>query len=61
MDEDLQRACLQALQLDRRACAAEARRQSWQASALEFLARQPQLNGAPCLPAGPLRVERSTP
>ncbi|MOA67040.1 hypothetical protein D3C78_1940300 [compost metagenome] len=61
MDEDLQRACLQALHLDRGGCVAEARRQSWQASALEFLARQPRLDGAPCLPAGRLRVEQSMP
>ena len=61
MDEDLQRACLQALQLDRRACAEEARRQSWQASALEFLARQPRLDGVPCLSGEPLRTERAAP
>ncbi|THG86079.1 glycosyltransferase family 1 protein [Pseudomonas sp. A-1] len=61
MDEDLQRACLQALELDRRACAEEARRQSWQASALEFLARQPRLDGAPCLPAERLSAERAAP
>ena len=48
MDEDLQRACLAALALDRRACLAEAQRQSWQASAQEFLAHQPGLDGAPC-------------
>ncbi|MOA10369.1 hypothetical protein D3C78_1302550 [compost metagenome] len=51
MDEDLQRACLQALSLDRRACAAEAQRQSWQVSAQEFLAHQPRLDGRPW-PAG---------
>ncbi|MNY67269.1 D-inositol-3-phosphate glycosyltransferase [compost metagenome] len=45
MDEDLQRACLQALSLDRRACAAEAQRQSWQVSAQKFLAHQPRLDG----------------
>jgi glycosyltransferase involved in cell wall biosynthesis len=61
MDENLQRACLQALQLDRWACAEEARRQSWQASALEFLARQPRLDGVPCLAGGALRVERAAP
>ncbi|SDS51536.1 glycosyltransferase family 4 protein [Pseudomonas oryzae] len=48
MDEDLQRACLAALTLDRRACLGEAQRQSWQASAQEFLAHQPRLDGAPC-------------
>ncbi|MCM2330038.1 MAG: glycosyltransferase family 1 protein [Pseudomonas sagittaria] len=47
MDEDLQRACLQALNLDRRACAAEAQRQSWQVSAQEFLQLQPRLDGTP--------------
>ncbi|SEI91603.1 Glycosyltransferase involved in cell wall bisynthesis [Pseudomonas linyingensis] len=51
MDEDLQRACLQALNLDRRACAAEAQRQSWQVSTQEFLAHQPRLDGG--LRAGP--------
>ena len=51
MDEDLRNACLQALTLDRRLCAAEAQRQSWRNSALEFLARQPRLDGAPCVPA----------
>ena len=45
MDEDLQHACRQALSLDRRACAAEAQRQSWQASAQEFLQLQPRLDG----------------
>jgi len=45
MDEDLQSACLQALNLDRRACAAEAQRQSWQVSAQEFLQLQPRLDG----------------
>lgn len=39
--------CLQALALDRQDCAAEARRQSWQVSAQEFLAGQPRLDGAP--------------
>ncbi|WP_454255599.1 glycosyltransferase family 4 protein [Pseudomonas sp. Marseille-Q8238] len=47
MDEDLRRACLAALQLDRRQCAVLAARQSWQASALEFLACQPLLDGEP--------------
>lgn len=47
MDEDLQHACRQALSLDRRACAAEAQRQSWQASAQEFLQLQPRLDGKP--------------
>ena len=61
MDEDLRRACLQALTLDRRQCAAEAQRQSWQASALEFLARQPRLDGAPCLSVEQLSAERAAP
>ncbi|MCQ4347940.1 glycosyltransferase family 1 protein [Pseudomonas stutzeri] len=61
MDEDLRRACLQALQLDRRACVEEARRQSWQVSALEFLARQPRLDGRPCLTSATLRAERAAP
>ncbi|VXC42023.1 Alpha-mannosyltransferase [Pseudomonas sp. 8AS] len=47
MREDLREACLAALQLDRRQCAALAARQSWRASALEFLARQPLLDGEP--------------
>ena len=45
MDEDLQQACLAALALDRSACAERAARQSWRASALEFLASQPLLDG----------------
>ncbi|MOA34288.1 hypothetical protein D3C78_1556540 [compost metagenome] len=61
MDEDLQRACLQALTLDRHACLAEAQRQSWRASALEFLAHQPRLDGRPCLSVKPHGVERSIP
>jgi glycosyltransferase involved in cell wall biosynthesis len=61
MDEDLQRACLQALRLDRSQCVAEARRQSWQASALEFLARQPRLDGRPCVSAEQHRAERAAP
>lgn len=47
MREDLREACLAALQLDRGRCAALAARQSWRASALEFLARQPLLDGEP--------------
>ncbi|WP_455230633.1 glycosyltransferase family 4 protein [Geopseudomonas aromaticivorans] len=61
MDEDLRRACLQALSLDRHACLAEAQRQSWRASALEFLAHQPRLDGRPCLSVKPHGVERSIP
>ncbi|MFZ6046389.1 glycosyltransferase family 4 protein [Pseudomonas sp. CR3202] len=49
LDEDLQRACLAALELDREGCAERAGRLSWRASALEFLARQPLLDGEPCL------------
>ncbi|HEX5842424.1 MAG TPA: glycosyltransferase, partial [Pseudomonas sp.] len=49
--EDLRMACLAALQLDRGRCAELAARQSWRASALEFLARQPLLDGEQCLPA----------
>ncbi|MEK1906328.1 MAG: glycosyltransferase family 1 protein [Pseudomonas sp.] len=45
MDENLQQACLAALQLDRGQCAEHASRQSWRASALEFLAQQPLLDG----------------
>jgi glycosyltransferase involved in cell wall biosynthesis len=48
MDEDLRGACLQALTLDRQACAEWAGRQSWRASALEFLAHQPLLGGEAC-------------
>lgn len=59
MDEDLRRACLRALTLDRRACVAEAQRQSWRASALEFLERQPRLDGRPCLVGEDCRIERS--
>lgn len=49
LDDDLQHACLAALELDRERCAERAGRLSWRASALEFLARQPMLDGAPCL------------
>lgn len=45
MAEDLREACLDALQLDRALCAEYAARQSWRASALEFLASQPLLDG----------------
>ncbi|MFC5696408.1 glycosyltransferase family 4 protein [Pseudomonas sp. GCM10022186] len=48
LDEDLRSACLRALQLDRERCAERAARLSWRASALEFLARQPLLDGEPC-------------
>ncbi|MGF6690278.1 glycosyltransferase involved in cell wall biosynthesis [Metapseudomonas resinovorans] len=49
LDEDLQRACLTALELDRERCAERAGRLSWRSSALEFLARQPLLDGQPCV------------
>jgi len=45
MDEDLRGACLAALSLDRQRCAQEVAKQSWRASALEFLAQQPLLDG----------------
>ena len=45
LDEDLGAACLAALHLDRGRCAELAARQSWRASALEFLAQQPLLDG----------------
>lgn len=47
MDEDLAQACRAALQLDRATCAEQAARQSWRASALEFLASQALLDGEP--------------
>ena len=47
MDEDLAQACRAALQLDRAICAEQAARQSWRASALEFLASQALLDGEP--------------
>ncbi|MFR0688511.1 glycosyltransferase family 4 protein [Enterobacterales bacterium AE_CKDN230030158-1A_HGKHYDSX7] len=43
MDGDLRRACVQALELDRQACARWARGQTWRASAQEFLALQVRL------------------
>ena len=49
MAEDLREACLAALELDRARCAELAARQSWRASALEFLAQQRLLDGEPCL------------
>ncbi|BCA29919.1 glycosyltransferase family 4 protein [Metapseudomonas otitidis] len=48
MEEDLEGACLRALELDRGVCAERAARLSWRASALEFLARQPLLDGELC-------------
>lgn len=48
MDEDLHAACLRALELDRGVCAERAARLSWRASAQEFLARQPLLDGELC-------------
>ena len=47
MDEDLRAACLAALKLDRGRCAELAAAQSWRASALEFLALQPLIDGEP--------------
>lgn len=46
---DLQSACLSALQLDRSHCAEQAARQSWRASAQEFLAQQCLLDGQQCV------------
>jgi glycosyltransferase involved in cell wall biosynthesis len=51
LDEDLHAACLAALTLDRGRCAELAGRQSWRASALEFLSQQPLLDGELCMPA----------
>lgn len=45
MREDLREACMAALQLDRGQCAELAARQSWHASALDFLAQQPMIDG----------------
>lgn len=45
MDEDLRKACLEALSLSRDACADHAAHQSWRASALEFLACQLSVEG----------------
>lgn len=49
MNEDLHAACLAALELDRGRCAELAAAQSWRASALEFLALQPLIDGEPAL------------
>lgn len=51
MHEDLRKACLAALDLDRQRCVELAGQQSWRASAQEFLARQPLIDGETCLPA----------
>lgn len=59
MNEDLEEACLAALQLDRARCAELAARQSWRASALEFLAHQPLLDGEPCSRFEPLAEQAS--
>lgn len=45
MGEDLRAACLAALELDRGRCAELAAAYSWRASALEFLAMQPLIDG----------------
>ncbi|SHM85982.1 glycosyltransferase family 4 protein [Phytopseudomonas punonensis] len=57
LGNDLRQACLAALELDREQCAQEAGRQSWRASAVEFLTSQPLLSGAPL--NGNLAVVRS--
>ncbi|MFI8735917.1 glycosyltransferase family 4 protein [Ectopseudomonas toyotomiensis] len=49
MAEDLHAACMGALELDRETCAELAAAQSWRASALEFLALQPLIDGEPAL------------
>jgi len=49
MAEDLRAACLAALELDRVRCAELAAAQSWRASALEFLALQPLIDGESAL------------
>lgn len=49
MAEDLHAACLAALELDRKRCAELAAAQSWRASALEFLALQPLIDGESAL------------
>lgn len=49
MAEDLHAACMDALELDRKRCAELAAAQSWRASALEFLALQPLIDGEPAL------------
>ncbi|MFT0633511.1 glycosyltransferase family 4 protein [Pseudomonas sihuiensis] len=49
MAEDLHAACLAALELDRERCAELAAAQSWRASALEFLALQPLIDGESAL------------
>jgi glycosyltransferase involved in cell wall biosynthesis len=48
MAENLGEACLAALELDRAHCAELATRESWRASALQFLAEQPLLDGELC-------------
>ena len=49
MAEELRAACLAALELDRVRCAELAAAQSWRASALEFLALQPLIDGESAL------------
>ncbi|MCE5362821.1 glycosyltransferase family 4 protein [Pseudomonas anguilliseptica] len=53
MHDDLRTACLDAVKLNRARCAELAARQSWRASALEFLAQQPLLDGELCMPVAP--------
>lgn len=50
MGDDLAKACVNALTLDRQRCAAEAAKQSWRVSAQDFLAQQPRLDGELCAP-----------
>ncbi len=58
--EDLQTACLEALQLDRGGCAEKASGQSWRASAQAFLAQQCLLDGQQCALADALITNPET-
>jgi glycosyltransferase involved in cell wall biosynthesis len=58
LSEDLRAACMTALSLDRARCAEVAERQSWRASALDFLAQQPMVDGECTFPAQ-LAVQRA--
>jgi glycosyltransferase involved in cell wall biosynthesis len=60
MTADLQTACLAALALDRDDCAEQARRQSWRASAEEFMAQQCLLDGQQCVLPDPLAAAGET-
>jgi glycosyltransferase involved in cell wall biosynthesis len=65
LDEDLRKAALSALRIDRSLCRAHAERYSWRAATLQFLEAQPLWHGAraagPAAPAAPFPPEAPVP